>query len=54
MMQLDCLWAKSSSSTRGQFECDVATWFCFSFNLVQGNGKISDVEGQGAKGVHYG
>ena len=31
---LHCLWAKSNSRTRGQFECDLI-WFCFCFDFVR-------------------
>ena len=34
MIPLHCLWPKSNSRTRGQFECDV-TWFCFCFDFVR-------------------
>ena len=30
MIPMHCLWAKSNTKTRGQFECDL-TWFCFCF-----------------------
>ena len=33
MIPLHCLWAKSNTKTRGQFECDLP-WFCFCFVFV--------------------
>ena len=33
MIPMHCLWAKSNTKTRGQFECDL-TWFCFCFVFV--------------------
>ena len=38
MIPLHCLWPKSNSRTRGQFECDV-TWFCFCFDFVHSHAR---------------